>query len=343
MQKTVITEERILLSHGSGGRLSHDLVKEIFIKRFSNEILELQTDAALIPQISENIAFTTDSYVVDPIFFPGGDIGKLAICGTVNDLTVTGAIPEYLSVGFILEEGFEIEKLEAIVESMAIAAREANIKIVTGDTKVVNKGKCDKIFINTAGIGTRLKKNRFLSIGKNIKPGDKIIVNGTLGDHGIAILSARESLNFETPVLSDCAPLNKMIKNLQDSGIRFNFMRDATRGGVATVLNEIVNGRNFGIDISEQNIPLKEEVKGTCEVFGFDPLYLANEGKILIIVPENQAKRAIDLLRQERYGKKAGIIGEVTSEHPGKVVMQTEVGGSRIIDMLTGEMLPRIC
>jgi hydrogenase expression/formation protein HypE len=336
-------DNKILLSHGSGGKLSHELISELFVKYFHNEILSQQTDSAILDFPGEHLSFTTDSYVVDPIFFQGGNIGKLAVCGTVNDLTVSGAKPLYLSCGFIIEEGFSISDLEAIVKTMAEEAKNAGIKIVTGDTKVVNKGKCDKVFINTAGIGLLKPERKNISFGNDISPGDKIIVNGSIGDHGIAILAARESLSFQADIKSDCASLNGLIEDClcASSGIRF--MRDATRGGIATVLCELAENKNLGIVINETTLPLKELVKGTCEVFGFDPLYLANEGKVLMIVGANDAELILEKMRSHHLGKEAQIIGEIVAEHPAKVLMQTEIGGRRIIDMLAGEILPRIC
>lgn len=335
--------QHILLSHGSGGKLSHDLISELFVRYFHNETLDAQTDSAVLHVPGKHLSFTTDSYVVDPIFFQGGNIGKLAVCGTVNDLAVSGAKPLYLSCGFIIEEGFALKDLERIVASMAEEAGKAGVKIVTGDTKVVNKGKCDKIFINTAGIGVLEENNRHISFGRNIKPGDKIFINGSIGDHGIAILAARESLSFRSDVNSDCASLNGLINKILDATPKIRFMRDATRGGVATVLSELAVSKNVGIEIDEANLPVKEIVSGTCEIFGFDPLYLANEGKVMGVVAKEEAGKLISLMQDHPLGKEAAIIGEIVDTHPGKVLMQTSVGGHRIIDMLAGEMLPRIC
>jgi len=337
------SDNKILLSHGSGGKLSHDLIGEMFVKYFSNPELVAQTDSAILELSQKNIAFTTDSYVVDPIFFQGGNIGKLAVCGTINDLSVSGAKPLYLSCGFIIEEGFPLADLETIVKTMAEEARHAGVKIVTGDTKVVNRGKCDKIFINTAGIGMLHKDKKHISFGTNISAGDKIIINGSIGDHGIAILAARESLGFESLVNSDCAALNGLISEALKIPGSINFMRDATRGGLATVLCELAKNQKSGIWVNEKDIPVKEIVKGTCEIFGFDPLYLANEGKVVMVVTKEAASEVIKILKSHPLGKEAVIIGEITENNPGKVVMQTEVGGRRVIDMLAGEMLPRIC
>jgi hydrogenase expression/formation protein HypE len=333
----------ILLGHGSGGKLTGDLIKNTFLKHFDNPVLRELTDSANIRIKDKLIAFTTDSYVVDPIFFPGGDIGKLAICGTVNDLAVSGADPLFISTAFIIEEGFPAEDLERIVKSMEDEARKAVVIIVTGDTKVVSKGQCDRIFINTSGIGYLDKKYESISTGRNIKRGDKIIINGNLGDHGIAVMGARENLKFETEILSDCASLNHIIKAVLNSGAEVKFMRDITRGGLATVVCEIVENHKYGISIDEKTLPVRESVRGMCEIFGYDPLFMANEGKVLLIVSEESSQKALKAMRRHEHGKDAVIIGEVTSDSPGKAVLHSIVGGSRIIDKLTGEMLPRIC
>lgn len=335
--------QEIRLSHGSGGKIAHELISNIFVKHFNNGILNAQTDSAILSTPGGHLAFTTDSYVVDPIFFPGGNIGKLAVCGTVNDLAVSGAKPMYLSCGFIIEEGFPTNELELIVKSMAEEASKAGVAIVTGDTKVVNKGKCDKVFINTAGIGILNEKNRKISFGDQIEPGDKIIINGHIGDHGIAVLAAREALSFKSEVVSDCASLNFMIEQVLQHHDGIKFMRDATRGGLATVLCELAAGKGMGIKIEEDAIPIREIVAGTCEVFGFDPLYLANEGKVVMVVKESVAAEVLRTLKSHPLGSEAAIIGEIVESNPGKVVMQTSIGGKRIVDMLSGEMLPRIC
>jgi len=336
-------ENKILLNHGSGGKMSHDLLKNLFMKYFFNDILQAESDSAILDISPGLLAFTTDSYVVSPLFFAGGNIGKLAVYGTVNDLSVSGAIPLALSTSFILEEGLLLDELEKVVESMAVAAGKAGVVIVTGDTKVVEHGKCDKVFINTSGVGLLNPDYREISFGNRIKPGDKIIINGSVGDHGVAILAARESLNISPEIESDSAPLNTLIRTVLDNGIKVRFMRDPTRGGLATVLCEVAEKRNLGIDIRENDIPVKEAVRSTCEVFGYDPLYLANEGKVAMIVSEEDAERNLRILRNQVYGKDAQIIGEITHNHPGKVVMDTEIGGKRIVDMLAGEQLPRIC
>jgi hydrogenase expression/formation protein HypE len=335
-------EAKIMLGHGSGGKLMHSLIEDIIIKHFSNSILKEQTDSAILQVGSSNIAFTTDSFVIDPLFFPGGNIGKLAVCGTVNDLAVSGAEPLYLSVSFIIEEGFPISELEIIVESLAAEAKKAGVLIVTGDTKVVNKGKCDKLFINTAGIGRITKKDSFISKALDIQAGDVIIVNGTIGDHGMAVMNARESFNFKTNVESDCASLNHMIREVLDHS-SVKFMRDPTRGGVATVLNELVGKTKLGIEIDESSLPINPGVKAMCELLGFDPLHIANEGKVLIVAGEKEGPEILEILKKNELGKKSTIIGRVVSEHPGKVVLKNETGGRRIIDSLTGDQLPRIC
>jgi hydrogenase expression/formation protein HypE len=337
------TEEKILLSHGNGGRMMHDLITNLFVKHFGNKILNQQTDAAILAVDSAVIAFTTDSFVIDPLFFPGGDIGKLAVCGTVNDLAVSGADPCYISVSFIIEEGFLLKDLELIVKSLAGEARKAKVLIVTGDTKVVNKGKCDKLFINTAGIGKVRKENRLVSKARNIKPGDLIIINGTIGDHGMAVMSARESFNFKIPVVSDCASLHLLIRDVLDHSLAVKFMRDPTRGGVATILNELVGKLNLGIEIDETTLPVSKGVKAMCELLGFDPLHIANEGKVMMVVGQKESQVILEIMKKNRLGKQSAIIGRIVKDHPGKVVMKTITGGRRIIDTLTGDPLPRIC
>ncbi|NQU85745.1 MAG: hydrogenase expression/formation protein HypE [Mariniphaga sp.] len=332
----------ILLNHGSGGKLSRKLVSDIFFKYFDNDMLNSGTDSAIVEVPPELLAFTTDSFVVDPLFFPGWDIGKLAVCGTVNDLAVSGAEPKYLSTGFIIEEGFPLNDLEKIVKSMAETANSCNVKIVTGDTKVVNRGQCDKLFINTSGIGLLNKKYKNISSGIDIKPGDKIIVNGTIADHGISVMAARNELNVSADVISDCAPLNQMISEVLGNG-SIKFMRDATRGGLATVLAELKEGRNWGLEIYESKIKIRENVRGMCEFFGFDPLYIANEGKVVIVVDQNSAKEILKTIKKNKFGKDASIIGEVVESNPGKTILKTKIGGRRMIDMLSGDQLPRIC
>lgn len=335
--------DRILLGHGSGGQLSHQLIKDVFIKSFSNPELDEQTDSAILTIEKQNLCFTTDSYVVDPIFFSGGNIGKLAVAGTVNDLAVTGALPLYLSVGFIIEEGFPIEDLLRIVETMKNEASAAGVKIVTGDTKVVDRGKADKVFINTSGIGILPTENKHIASGKKISVGDKIIINGSIGDHGMTIMAERNELNITAKIGSDCACLNHMISDVLKISNKIRFMRDATRGGIATVLTEMVTDAEYGLLIEEEDVPVKEEVRGICELLGFDPFYVANEGKVIIVVAEEDAEKVLQIMKKHPEGKEAAIIGEITDLHPGKGWINTSVGGKRIIDMLAGEQLPRIC
>lgn len=334
--------ELITLNHGSGGRASQDLIKEIFLKSFGDADSVL-TDSAILKLTKDRIAFTTDSFVIDPIFFPGGDIGKLAICGTVNDLAVSGAIPKYITASFILEEGFPIKDLQKIVSSMAQQAIEANVTIVAGDTKVVQKGKCDKIFINTAGIGLFEQDYSWISTGKKVAVNDKIIINGFLGDHSIAVLGARNELDFKMNVLSDCANLNDLIQRVLKSGLRIKFMRDITRGGLATIVNELADIVHLGVVLEENSIPIRESVNGLCEIVGFDPLYLANEGKVMMVVHPDDADKILALLKTHSLGVESKIIGRLVSDHPNMVVGKTAIGGKRIINILQGEQLPRIC
>lgn len=331
----------VSLNHGSGGKLTHELIEKVFAKRFG--MTEPLTDSAILEGSGFTVAFTTDSYVVDPLFFPGGNIGKLAVCGTVNDLAVSGADPKYLAASFIIEEGFPINDLNIIVESMAEEAGKAGVKIVTGDTKVVEKGKCDKLFITTSGIGILNPDMKHISTGKQIKPGDKLIINGPLGNHAIAVLGARNNLNFSTPVISDCASLNHLIKSILQNCKEIRFMRDLTRGGLATVLNELAAMIGLGIIIDEDSVPLDDPVKGLCEVLGFDPFYLANEGKILIVVGTCEETRVLDILRSDPLGKNSEIIGEIIPDKRNLVILNTSIGGKRTLDMLTGQQLPRIC
>jgi len=318
-----------------------ELIRSLFVKKFGmNEIL---TDAAVVKLREDKCAFTTDSFVVHPIFFPGGDIGKLAVCGTINDLAVTGALPEFISVSFMIEEGFPFNDLEKIVDSMAEEAKLAGVKIVTGDTKVVEKGKCDKIFINTSGIGSLDCKYENISTGSKVNSGDKLIVNGNIGNHAIAVLGAREQLGFTSDILSDCASLNKMIYRVLESGAKIRFMRDLTRGGLAAVLNELSAITGLGMEINEDNVPVEEPVKGLCEILGFDPLYLANEGKVLFVTGENDYQKVLQVLKDHPLGLNSEMIGEVVKEHPGKVMLNTAIGGKRLLDMHDHIQLPRIC
>jgi hydrogenase expression/formation protein HypE len=347
----------ILLAHGSGGQLGHELVEQVFARHFDNPILAELNDAAIVgvpgyelrvagsPDTQyavPKLAFTTDSYVISPLFFPGGDIGRLAVCGTVNDLAVTGADPRYLSAGFILEEGLPLETLERIVISMAETARAAGVQIVTGDTKVVNHGAADGLFINTAGVGIVPEG---IHLGPaNLRPGDRILVSGTMGDHGMAVMMEREGLQLRSALESDCAPLNGLIADLLvacPDAIRC--MRDPTRGGLVSTLNEWAGRAGVGIEVDEPAVPLREEVRGACEILGLDPLYVANEGKVAIAVAPEQAEMALAALRAHPLGREAAIVGQVTENRPGRVVLCTMLGAHRILDMLAGEQLPRIC
>ena len=333
-------EDKILLAHGSGGKLAHELVEKSFVGAFDNPFLAKLDDSAVI-DVSGRLAFTTDSYVVSPIFFPGGNIGKLAVCGTVNDLAMAGAQPLYLSLAFIIEEGLSLEELGQIVASAQQAAQEAGVKIVTGDTKVVHKGSADKLFINTAGVGI-VRTGANIS-GSNAMPGDKVILSGSIGDHGIAVLSRREGLRFKTKLESDCAPLGGLVADMLAASPNINCLRDPTRGGLATTLNELAGQSKAGIRIEEARIPVREEVLGACEMLGLDPLYVANEGKLVAVVPAGDTEKVLTAMRGSNYGKEAVVIGEVVAEHPGRVVMKTSLGASRIVDMLVGDPLPRIC
>ncbi len=331
----------ITLAHGSGGKLTHNLIKDIFMKHLSNDILSQGDDASKLSFPHGNLAFTTDSFVITPVFFKGGDIGKLAVCGTVNDLAAAGAKPLYLSCGFIIEEGMLFSDLESIVASMAKAAEEAGVKIVTGDTKVVQRGAADKIFINTSGIGLI---NEGVNVsGVNAEPGDKVILTGGIGEHGCSILLEREQLNIGSSVISDCAPLNRLVEKLFNIDKNIHVLRDPTRGGVATTLNEIAQQSNVGIHLYEDALPVKNEVKGICEILGLDPLYMANEGKMLVILPDESAERVLDEIKKDKYGADARIIGEVVESPARRVTIKTVTGGSRIVDMLVGDQLPRIC
>lgn len=333
---------KILLAHGSGGRLTHDLIEKVVLKKYGNPILEQLTDSAVIKtKKAKYLAFTTDSFVVNPIFFEGGDIGKLAVCGTINDLAVCGALPLYMSCSLIIEEGMDEAELEKILDSMAKEARLSGVEIVTGDTKVVEKGSADKIFINTSGIGI-VKYKKTLSI-KNIRAGDKIIINGTIAGHGMSVLTAREELGFKGKPKSDCASLHRLILTVLEKCSNVKFMRDPTRGGLATTMNEIASGMPFGIRLFEKDIPIDESTKAACELLGLDPLYIGNEGKVIMVLPEKEARGAVSIMKTDKLGKRAAIIGEVIEEFKGKVVMKTEIGGERIVDMLTKEALPRIC
>lgn len=332
--------EKILLAHGSGSRLSHDLVEKILAPPLSNPILSRMDDSAVF-QLSGKVAFTTDSYVVNPIFFPGGDIGRLAVCGTVNDLSMSGARPLYISLALIIEEGLGIEELRRVIESVRETAEEAGVIIVTGDTKVVDRGKADRLFINTAGIG--LIEGEMDISGSNARPGDRIILSGGIGEHGIAVMSQREGLKFSLPITSDCAPLNHLAAAMLAASRRIHSMRDPTRGGLASTLNEFARQSGVGISIEEAKIPVHDGVKGACELLGLDPLYIANEGKLVAAVGPEDADTVLAAMRKNKYGGQAAIIGEVTDGHKSRVVMKTRIGSSRIVDMPAGEILPRIC
>lgn len=336
-----MTMERIGLDHGSGGEASRELVQEIFLSRLDNAYLRPLDDSAVLDLPSCTLAMTTDSYVVDPIFFPGGNIGSLAVHGTVNDLAMQGARPLYLTLGLILEEGLPLQDLTSIIDSLADAAHEAKVSIVAGDTKVVPKGGVDKLFINTSGIG--LIPNGVDVSGHNARPGDVLIINGNVGDHGMAILSKREGLNFESPLISDSAPLNALVSSMLEVSHEIHVLRDPTRGGVATALNEVASRSGVGIKLFEENVPISPSVAAACEILGLDPLYVANEGKCLVIVSRDDAKEVLRTMRKHMYGKGSIIMGEVTAENPGRVLLKTKIGGTRILSMLTGEQLPRIC
>jgi hydrogenase expression/formation protein HypE len=333
--------DKILLDHGSGGKISHRLTTDMLLPVFNNPILAELNDGAIFEINGMRMAFSTDSYTVDPIFFPGGNIGDLAVNGTVNDIAMCGATPLYLSVGLIIEEGFARADLEKIINDMGTAAEKADVTVVTGDTKVVPKGAVDRIFINTSGIGLIPHSVNVTSL--NAKAGDRIILSGTIADHGITILTRREGLSFESDLTSDTAPLNHMVKQMFAASNNIHVLRDPTRGGVGTALNEIAEKSQVAIKIYETTIPMKKEVAAACELLGFDPLYLANEGKLLSFVAQEDAAAVLAAIRANPYGKDAAVIGEVIADHTGKVFMETRIGGNRILDMLAGEQLPRIC
>jgi hydrogenase expression/formation protein HypE len=338
---------QIVLGHGSGGRMSYELISKIFMPPFDNPVLRLGDDAGVlnIPTDADpngvRLAISTDSHVVMPLFFPGGDIGRLAICGTVNDVAMMGAKPLYLTAGFVLEEGLDVDLLSKVVESMQFAAHEAKVEIIAGDTKVVEKGKADGLYINTTGIGVI---NKPINIsGSRAKPGDAVIVSGTIGDHGIAVLAARGELNFNVQISSDVAPLNGLVSTMLDTTTDIHVLRDPTRGGLATTLNEIATQSNVGIRIYEDAVPIRPAVTAACEMLGFDPLYVANEGKLIAIVERNCADELISVMKNHPLGIEASIIGTVTEEPGEHVTLRTTLGTTRMVDMLSGEMLPRIC
>lgn len=339
-------QNEIVMGHGSGGRMTNELIQRVFMPHLTSAGLSQGNDAACLglPEASSlqgRLAISTDSHIVTPLFFPGGDIGRLAICGTVNDVSMLGAQPLYLTAGFILEEGLSINILERVATSMQAAAEEAGVTIVAADTKVVEKGKADGLFINTAGFGW-IPAGRTIG-GEQAKPGDVVLISGNLGDHGIAVLAARGELGFETAVQSDVAPLNKMIQAVVQAAPHTHVLRDPTRGGLATTLNEIAQQSNVSIWLDEKSIPVQPAVRATCEMLGFDPLYVANEGKLIVIVPPEEADAALYAMRQNPYGQNATRIGSVSTEPARRVLMHTLIGGSRLMDMLAGEMLPRIC
>ncbi|MDZ7337535.1 MAG: hydrogenase expression/formation protein HypE [candidate division KSB1 bacterium] len=334
-------DEVIKLAHGSGGKLTHALVQQVFLPYFDNPALAAMNDSAVVQLLGGHLAFTTDAYVVQPLFFPGGDIGRLAISGTVNDLSAQGARPVIISAAFIIEEGMKVEELRRVVASMAATAREAGVSVVAGDTKVVAAGAADKLFITTAGVGTLLLQDP--PTGSGARVGDVVIVTGTIGDHGMAVLSARAGLALESALRSDVAPLNRLVEGLLLQGIAVHAMRDPTRGGIATTLNEIAMASNVEIVVDEERIPVADEVRGACELLGFDPLYVGNEGKMVIMVPAEEEGRTLAYLHGHPLGRRAATIGSVTAQGKGRVLLKTAVGGHRILDMLVGEQLPRIC
>ena len=332
--------DKIILAHGGGGRLSHALIEKSFLAPLMNPLLSELNDSAVF-DFSGRLAFTTDSYVVNPIFFPGGDIGKLSVCGTINDLSMSGARPLYLSLAVIIEEGFSLSDLARVVASIRETAEQAGVSIVTGDTKVVSRGCADKLFINTAGIGT-IGPGVDIS-GKNARPGDIVIVSGTLGDHGTAVMSRREGLSFSTTLESDCAPLSGLVADMLAASKQIRCLRDPTRGGLAASLNELAAQSRVGIRIEEEKIPIREEVSSACEMLGLDPLYVANEGKLVAIVPPGDAVKILSAMHRHPFGRNACMVGEVNPDHPGRVAMKTFLGTSRIVDMPAGDPLPRIC
>jgi len=337
----IMHHDTIQLAHGAGGTLSFDLIERLFLPRFGNDMLNRLEDQAVLEFPGQRLAFTTDSFVVDPLFFPGGDIGGLSIYGTVNDICMSGATPLYVSVAFILEEGLPMETLHRIVVRMEEAAKESGVMVVTGDTKVVDKGSCDKLFINTTGIGV-VPEGVNISVN-NLNVGDRILLSGTIADHGMAVMTSRKGLSFQSQVQSDCAALNGLVAVMLEQTKDIHAMRDPTRGGLATTLNEFARSSKVGIQLNGDQIPVNPEVQGACEVLGIDPLYVANEGKLVAVVLPGEAENVLKAMRKHKYGREAVIIGEVVEEHPGIVAMSTGFGAERIIDMSVGEQLPRIC
>ena len=334
-------QNKILLAHGAGGKLSHDLLKELFLPFLENEILCVLDDSAIIPTERSRLAFTTDSYVVKPLFFPGGDIGRLSICGTVNDLAMAGARPLGISASFILEEGFSMEDLRRVVSSIKKAAKEAGVMVVAGDTKVVEHGAAEGLFITTSGVGI---VSEGVDIGgSHAMPGDSVIINGPIGDHEVGVLLARGDFSLKGEIKSDCAPLNGLVLAMLDACIDIHALRDPTRGGIATVLWEIANASKVGIIIEEETVKVRKEVRGVCDLLGFDPYYLANEGKLVAFVPQEETKRVLDAMKAEPLGRESVIVGRVVDENPGKVLLTTRIGGHRLLEPLSGEQFPRIC
>lgn len=336
-----MARDKVLLAHGAGGRASLELIKGLFLPAYGNPLLEVLDDGAVLSLDGVRLAFSTDSYVVSPPFFPGGDIGKLSVYGTVNDLAMMGARPLALSLAFILEEGFEMEALERVVRSVAEASERAKVQVVTGDTKVVEKGAGSGIFVTSSGIG--LLWPGASPSGRNARPGDVVLLSGPIGDHEVAVLLARGEFSLEAPVLSDCAPLWELVQELFEAQVEVHAMRDPTRGGLATALWEIAQGSQIGVVVEEGKVPVRPEVKGICELLGYDPYYLASEGKFLAFVPERDAERALEVLRSHPLGREASIIGRATAENPGTVLLRTRVGGHRLLEPLTGRQFPRIC
>lgn len=334
-------DTHIVLGHGSGGKLMHDLIRNVFVQAFYNPVLAAGNDAGEVQVKGKRLAISTDAHVVSPLFFPGGDIGKLAVCGTVNDVAMLGARPLYLTTSFVLEEGLDVQTLVKVVQSMCASAKESGVTIVAGDTKVVEKGKADGIYISSTGVGEIIGEAKIG--GQMAKPGDKVIISGSIGDHGIAVLGARGELGFDADIVSDIAPLNGLIADILSAGENVHVLRDPTRGGVATTLNEIAKQSNCGIVLDEHTLPVKQVVHAASEMLGFDPLHIANEGKLIAIVGPEDADKVLAAMQGHKYGKGATIIGEVTEEPPGRVLMKTMIGSHRIVDVLMGEMLPRIC
>jgi len=337
----ITTYAEVLLGHGSGGKLSAELMRDVFLPALRNPVLEKLDDQAIVEVNGTRLAFTTDSFVVKPLIFRGGDIGSLAVHGTINDLAMGGAIPLFLSAAYVIEEGLPIETLRRVVESMARAAREAGVQVVTGDTKVGERGKGDGLFINTSGVGL-VREGLRLSAGQ-ARPGDRILLSGTVGDHGIAIMAEREGLEFETPLQSDSAALHGLVARMLEASTAIRALRDPTRGGLSSTLNEIAASSKVGMMLEEDTIPIREEVRGACEMLGLDPLYVANEGKLVAIVAPEAAGGVLDAMRKHPLGAQAALIGTVTQAHPGVVAMRTAFGTTRVVDMLSGGQLPRIC